>query len=368
LIYITEVKWHLGQSTSLSVYYHLRFTHRPSAYFVNQDGSIIFPAQTYYPLLYSFVKIIARLALPIYCRDIVINKKELLKHKGPLILASNHPNSFLDAIILCTLFDGTIYSLARGDAFKNKTAAKFLRLFKMFPVYRVSEGVENMEENYITFDLCKNIFKKKGIVLIFSEGRCINEWHLRPLKKGTARLAISSWEEGIDVKVLPVAINYSSFKKFGKNIKLDFGDIISKEDINYKNTHGNAIKQFNETLNQQLSKYVYEIDKTDKAIRHKIFYVKQSSLKKALLFIPAVTGYVVHAPLFYFIKWLGYKLIKEDGHDDSKIVAFLFLFYPLFLLLLSFLLLFFTGSWFVFGLLLLLPFTAWAFVQLKPQL
>ena len=319
-------------------------------------------------MLYSFVKIIARLALPIYCRDIEINKKEFLKHKGPLILAANHPNSFLDAIILCTLFDGTIYSLTRGDAFKNKLFARILYLFKMFPVYRVSEGVENMEENYVTFELCKNIFKKKGIVLIFSEGRCINEWHLRPLKKGTARLAINSWEEGIDVQVLPVAINYSSFRRFGKNLKISFGDIITKENINYKDTHGNAIRQFNETLNQQLSKYVYEIDETDKATRHKIFYVKQSSLKKALLFIPAIAGYIIHAPVFYFVKMLGDGLVREDGHDDSKIVAFLFLLYPLLLLLPVLLLCFFTGSWYPLGLLLVLPFTAWAFVQLKPQL
>ena len=284
------------------------------------------------------------------------------------MLASNHPNSFLDAIILCTLFDGTIYSLARGDAFKNKTAAKFLRLFKMFPVYRVSEGVENLEENYSTFKLCKDLFKKNGIVLIFSEGLCVNEWHLRSLKKGTARLAISSWQDGIDVEVLPVAINYSSFSRFGKNLKLSFGDIITKDAINYKDTDGNAIRLFNENLKQQLGKYVFEIDKSDKAIQQKIFYVKQTILKKILLIIPAVIGYIVHAPVFYFVKMLGDKLVREDGHDDSKIIAFLFIAYPVFLLLLSVLLLIFTGCWFSFGVLLLLPFTAWALVQLKPQL
>ena len=319
-------------------------------------------------MLYSFVKIIARLALPIYCRDIEINKKEILKHKGPLILAANHPNSFLDAIILCTLFDGTIYSLARGDAFKNKLFARILYLFKMFPVYRVSEGVENMEENYKTFELCKNIFKQSGIVLIFSEGRCINEWHLRPLKKGTARLAISSWEDGIDLKVLPVAINYSSFKRFGKNIKLSFGEIITKEDIDYKDSHGNAIRQFNETLRPQLSNYVFEIDSDDKAVLHEQFYVKQSLLKKILLFIPAAIGAIAHAPLYYSVKWLGNTLIKEEGHDDSKLIGFLFIFYPVFLLVISFLLFYFTGNRLVFLGLLLLPFCAWSFVQLKKQL
>lgn len=319
-------------------------------------------------MLYTFVKIIARLALPIYCRDIAINRKELLKHKGPLLLAVNHPNSFLDAIILCTLFDGTVYSLARGDAFKNKLAAKILMLFKMFPVYRVSEGVENMEENYKTFDLCKDIFRQNGIVLIFSEGRCINEWHLRPLKKGTARLAISSWEDGIDLKVLPVAINYSSFKKFGKNIKLLFGDFISSKDIHYKDTHGNAIRQFNETLKAQLDKYIFEIEDNDKAALHHAFYIKQPLWKKVLLLLPALTGLLIHAPLFYLVKWLGDKLVKEDGHDDSKMIGFLFVLYPLFLLILSAVTFFITGSWFSFLLLLLLPFTAWSFVQLKKQL
>jgi 1-acyl-sn-glycerol-3-phosphate acyltransferase len=319
-------------------------------------------------LLYSFVKIIARLALPIYCRDLAINREELLKHEGPLLLAANHPNSFLDAIILCTLFDGTVYSLARGDAFKNKFFAKFLFLFKMFPVYRVSEGVENMDENYKTFELCKNIFKQNGIVLIFSEGRCINEWHLRPLKKGTARLAISSWEEGIDLKVLPLAINYSSFKKFGKNIKLFFGDFITKEDIDYKDSHGNAIRQFNETLKPQLSKYVFEINSNDKATLHRTFYKNQSKLKKILLFIPAVIGAITHAPLYYLTKWLGTTLIKEEGHDDSKMIGFLFVFYPVFLLAIIGILFYLTGNWYSFSILLLLPFTAWAFVQLKKQL
>ena len=319
-------------------------------------------------MLYSIVKNLARLAIPVYCRDIAINKKELLKLDGPLLLAVNHPNSFLDAIILCTLFDIPVYSLARGDAFKNKVLARILFNFKILPVYRASEGVENLEENYKTFDLCKNIFKKNGAVLIFCEGRCINEWHLRPLKKGTARLAISSWQDGIDLKVLPVAINYSSFKKFGKNVKIFFGDAIHKENIDYNDTHGNAIQQFNKTLQSQLDKYVFEIAPGDKATLREKFYIKQSLLKRVVLFIPAILGFLVHAPLYYFIKWIGEVLIKEAGHYDSKIVGLLFLLYPLFLLTVSLVLLCFTNGWYALASLLLLPFTAWSYVQLKKQL
>lgn len=319
-------------------------------------------------MLYSFVKIIARFALPLYCRDIAINKKEILKHKGPLLLAVNHPNSFLDAIILCTLFDGTIYSLARGDAFKNKFFARVLYMLKMYPVYRVSEGVENMDENYKTFELCKAIFKQNGIVLIFSEGKCINEWHLRPLKKGTARLAFSCWQQGIPLKVLPVGLNYNSFRKFGKNVKLFFGEFITQNNIESNNGHGKSIQSFNTNLFQQLQPFVFEIDKKDKEELHKRFYLPQSLLKKTVLFFPSIIGWLIHAPLYLPIKKIVQKAALNSDHFDSIIVAVLFLAYPLYLVILTLVTFAITHHWISFMLLILLPFTAWAYVQLKKQL
>ncbi|MEQ1554412.1 MAG: 1-acyl-sn-glycerol-3-phosphate acyltransferase, partial [Ferruginibacter sp.] len=172
-------------------------------------------------MLYKLLQFPARLALYIWCKHLLLNKKDFLNIKGPLLIAANHPNSFLDAILLCSIFKQPIYSLARGDAFKNKFVAKILRSLKMFPVYRVSEGVENLEENYKTFDDCIEVFRQNGIVLIFSEGKCINEWNLRPLKKGTARLAINAWDLGIPLQVIPLGINYNSFTCFGKNIQLN---------------------------------------------------------------------------------------------------------------------------------------------------
>ncbi len=319
-------------------------------------------------MLYSFIKIFARLAIHFYCRDITVNKKEILQHNGPLLLAANHPNSFLDAIILCTLFNKPVYSLARGDAFKNKFAAKLLYKLKLLPVYRVSEGVENLEENYKTFDACKEIFKQNGIVLIFSEGRCVNEWHLRPLKKGTARLAISSWNDGIDLKIIPVGINYSSFKRFGKNVKLFFGTHIMQQNITATGSHGQAIKILNDNLTQQLTPFVFEIAASNKQQLKQHFYINQPAIKKMLLFLPAVAGFIIHAPLYYLQRcvFTVWKLDKE--HYDSVMAGLGLLLYPFFLLTVSFFTFLITASWYSWILLLLLPFTAWACIQLKKQL
>ncbi len=319
-------------------------------------------------MLYSVVKIIARLAIKIYCRDIAINNKEILKTDGPLLLAVNHPNSFLDAIIFCTLFDKPVYSLARGDAFKGKLITKILLALKLLPVYRVSEGVENLEENYKTFDDCKAIFKQNGIVLIFSEGLCINEWHLRPLKKGTARLAISSWQEGIPLKVMPVGINYSSFKKMGKNIKLFFGKCITVNDIDMNDGLGKSIQTFNANLLQQLQPFVFEITNGDTKALHNKLYVPQSLLKKILLGIPAAIGWLLHAPLYYPIKSSIKKAAFDTDHFDSIVTGVIMITYPLYVLIISVIVFAVSCQPFSFLLLLIFPFTAWAFVQLKKQL
>jgi 1-acyl-sn-glycerol-3-phosphate acyltransferase len=319
-------------------------------------------------MFYHFVKVLARLAIKFYCRDIAVNNKEIYKSNGPLLLAVNHPNSFLDAIILCTLFDKPVYSLARGDAFNGKLISKILFSLKLLPVYRVSEGVENLEENYTTFDYCKKIFKQNGIVLIFSEGKCINEWHLRPLKKGTARLAISSWEDGIPLQVLPVGINYSSFKKFGKNVKLFFGEFITSSNINGDNSYGKNIQSFNTNLVQQLQSFVFEIDKKDAKELQQKFYVPQSLLKKIFLFIPSTIGWLLHAPLYLSVRRFVKKAAFDSDHYDSIVVGILLLTYPLYLIIITVLVLVFTQQWLSFFLLLILPLTAWSYVQLKKQL
>lgn len=318
-------------------------------------------------MLYSLLKIIARLALPIFCRKIIINKPEYLKIRGPVLLACNHPNSFLDSIVLDTLFQQPIWSLARGDAFKNKSISRILRSLKILPVYRTSEGVENLSENYKTFDACISIFKQNGIVTIFSEGKCINEWHLRPLKKGTARLAVKAWQEGIPLVVLPVGINYSSFRKFGKNIFLNFGAPINKDDLTLVGSDGLAYQAFNNRLQTELSELVFEIDKDDITRQKELLQVKASLFAKIILAIPAAIGWLIHAPLFWPAKKLIEKKTFDNDHYDSVMTGVLIFLYPLYVILLAITAFIFIKNYWMISLVVIIPFTAWSFVQLKSQ-
>src|SRR5688572_5831895 len=306
--------------------------------------------------------------MKIFCRKIIVNNRAMLGKGGPLLLASNHPNSFLDAIILDILFQKPIWSLARGDVFRNEFISKILKALKMFPVYRVSEGVENLNSNYETFENCKKMFRDQGIVLIFSEGKCVNEWRLRPIKKGTARLAMNSWEENIPLEVLPIGINYSSFRRFGKNVMINFGNILSEKDIPGTESEGIRYQLFNNVLQQQLNSLVYEINKDNKEQQQLLLEKQPSRFERFMFAIPAAIGWLLHVPLYVPLQTIIYKKTVTNDHYDSLMAAVLLFTYPFYLFLISYLTFYFTQSFYSFLLLLLLPLTAWCYVQVKGQL
>ena len=312
-------------------------------------------------MFYQLLKAYARFAIHLYCTKIVVNKKDLLKINGPVLFAANHPNSFLDGVILSTLLKQNLYSLTRGDVFKNRIAGKILSWLKLLPVYRTSEGTHNLAHNYTTFDACHEIFKKKQIVLIFSEAGSVNEWHLRPLRKGTARLAFNSWQQGIGVKIIPLAFNYSSFKKFGKEVHLNFGEVIKKDSFN-ADTDGKQLTDFTQQLQLQLQSLVYEAK--DEHSAQKYFPLAKSKLKTALLLIPGLIGWLVHAPLFYICRIITEAAFKKSDHFDAVLIALLFFIYPIYVLLLAII-----GSqyYLVLGLILVfvLPALAWCWLQVK---
>jgi len=285
-----------------------------------------------------------------------------------MILACSHPNSFLDAVLMDILFEKPIWSLTRGDAFLNKRISNVFYKFKMLPVYRPSEGVENLSENYKTFDTCIELFKQGEIVLIFSEGLCVNEWHLRPLKKGTARLAYKCQQENIPLKILPVGINYSSFKRFGKNLFVNFGNIFTANDFDKDLSDGAWNQIFNNKLQQELSPLVFEIEKEDKKKQKELLEIKPSLLTKFLLAIPAAIGWLIHAPLYLPIKYWIQKKYNNSGHVDAMQIVLPLLIYPFYLLLITFSLFFTLHTYWVFLLVIVLPFTAWSYVQVKEQL
>ncbi len=272
-------------------------------------------------LLYNVVKIGVRLALTIFCRKKVILNRYGLSVRGPMLLVANHPNSFLDAIIIAAHCKHPIHFLARGDAFNKPWHNRLLLLLNMIPIYRLSEGKEYMALNEWAFRKSKEVLNKGGIVLIFIEGVCINSQILQPFKKGAARIAIDCRNQSA-FRVLPLALVYDSFTRFGKKICLTVGEPLTVNELLPYEDENRNMRHFNEKIYTVLEQMLAATPDIPPEKGNRYWYL-----------IQGVIGYILHAPFYFILSvWVRSKTAGTVFYD-SVLFGALFLLYPVYLLL-----------------------------------
>ena len=312
--------------------------------------------------MYSILKPIVRLALLFYTKNVSVTFDEETTFNSPKIIACNHPNSFFDAIIIAVFYPKPIYFLARGDAFKKPLFAKILKSIRLIPIYRISEGRSNLTKNEDTFKLCLSLLKKGATILIFSEGICVNEWKLRNLKKGTARLAFMAITAGIkNIKIQPTNINYASFVEIPKKIVLHFNKEFEVASIVYaKETE--FYTKFNTTLKKGIEKNLITEENKSSIQLH---FKKNQTLSKILLSIPAFLGWLTQKWFYNSIKNYVRKKTQHTVFYDSVLFGALLVTYPLFVLVISILIgLFFDFNAFLISF-IILPLLAYCYKMYK---
>lgn len=214
-------------------------------------------------IIHSLIRFCIRITSYFFFEKIVVSGTENLPLKGPVIFASNHPNAFLDSLVMTTCIKRDFYYTARGDFFKSRIAATLLDYLQILPLFRRKEGKELMYKNNETFSNCIKVFKRNGAVSIFSEGISENKWELRPLRKGTARLAFEAWNNpdvGDKLKVVPIAVHYSSWLKIHPVVYVEFLENIEKKSFNNISEPAIQLKKFNEKLTNILSEKCVIVD------------------------------------------------------------------------------------------------------------
>ena len=164
--------------------------------------------------------------MKIHLKRLFIRGLEHVPEKEPILLTCNHGNAFLDAVLIAITLKRPVHFLTRADVFKKPWQRYILGKIKMIPVYRIRDGLDSLEQNNETFAMCSKILNNGGAILVFSEGNAHPEKRLRPLKKGSARIAIqaaAAMEWSTDLKIIPVGINYTDHTQFRTEVMLGFG-------------------------------------------------------------------------------------------------------------------------------------------------
>jgi len=154
--------------------------------------------------------------------------------RGPVIFVSNHQNAFLDAVLIACSSVRNPWFLARANVFNKAWAKKVLSWLQMSPVYRFRDGFSTLRKNDEVIDNCVQLLSQHQCILIFGEGNHNDQWFLRPLQKGFARIAIAAEERnnwGLGVNIVPVGIQYESHTEFRSRVLVSFGNPIHVKDI-----------------------------------------------------------------------------------------------------------------------------------------
>ena len=256
-----------------------------------------------------FLKFWVRLALRIFCPQVNIENPHYLNSKGPLLLVANHPNSFLDAVIIGAFYHRKIHFLARGDVFENPIFGYLLRSIGMIPVFRAREGKEHLHRNSNTFQESVDIIQDGGAVLIFIEGICLNTHEIQPFKKGTARILENLHALHVFPSVHVIGLAYNSFRGIGKKVHIRISEMLSIKPI----MDSSDRLLFNAAALLEMSKNIHLV-KVKTRISHGLFYY-------------------FHLPYYRFVEYCVDLKFKHTVFFDSVLFAALLFTYPIYLVI-----------------------------------
>ena len=220
-------------------------------------------------MLYYLLRPMVRIGLKLFLREIHISNVERIPKDKPVILAANHPTGFIEPCILACFQKRSMYFLARGSLFGKRFYDLFLSQVHILPVYRLKDrGYAYVKNNYSTFETCYEALGKNKMIMILAEGTSIHEKRLRPLVKGTGRIALGALEQNPnleDVYIVPVGVNYTHAERFWSDLYVDIGEPVSSRQFmaDYEENPNKGVLSFTRTLRSGLLERVIHIDNPD---------------------------------------------------------------------------------------------------------
>ena len=184
-------------------------------------------------MLYQALRAAADVALHWYYADIVVQGAERIPPRGPLVIASNHPNALVDALLVSTTMRRRVRLTAKATLFEHRLLAPLLRTVGVVPLRRAQDeravpGVAPVESrNVESFRQVTEALLRGGTILIFPEGISHDAPALAPLKSGAARMALAAAEAGArGVCLLPLGLIFERKEQPRSRVLIRIGEPI----------------------------------------------------------------------------------------------------------------------------------------------
>ncbi|HEX3528919.1 MAG TPA: 1-acyl-sn-glycerol-3-phosphate acyltransferase [Thermoanaerobaculia bacterium] len=163
---------------------------------------------------YAVMSGFVRFLLALFYRRIDVVGLENVPAGGGLVVAANHHNSVVDAMLLIAKLPRRVRTLANAPLFGHVLIGPFLRLLGALPVHRRQEAGTDPARNADLFAATTATLRAGGAIAIFPEGRTQPEPVLLELRTGAARMLLAAEmaaeTEKSSVTFLPVGLVFTA--------------------------------------------------------------------------------------------------------------------------------------------------------------
>jgi glycerol-3-phosphate O-acyltransferase/dihydroxyacetone phosphate acyltransferase len=173
---------------------------------------------------YRAVRAVARFWLWVFFKAVDVRHPERVPREQPVLLCINHPNNFIDSLVVGAAVRRKVHYLATAALFRNPLVARFLLAAGAIPVYRKQDDPDKMDKNADAFAACAAAFERGALVAIYPEGTTHAEARVQRIKTGAARLALA-WEAAHPrtLTMLPVGLTFEARRAFRARVLVSFG-------------------------------------------------------------------------------------------------------------------------------------------------
>ena len=275
-------------------------------------------------------------------KKIIVNGKENIPKKGAILFMANHPNGLIDPLIITTNNPRTNYFLTRAASFKKPLVRWFLNSLNLIPIYRIRDGVNQLNKNKEVFERCFNLLDNQKALMIFPEGSHDKRRTVRSLSKGFSRIVFGAIERNpkLQIQIIPVGITYQDSSGYPFKVSLNYGTPILANDFYKSNLNHSDIKEIKDVISDQLKTLSVHIplteeygklieklssanidftkvDEVNSMIQSNIIIKRDRRINLVKFLKPIVI-------LNSFIPWLFWKYVKNKVTDFEFISTFKF--------------------------------------------
>ncbi len=225
-------------------------------------------------MLYSLIQKISVLAIKLFFNQISIQNKQIVPNTSPIIFVANHPNFFMDPLIIGSYCPRQLYFFAKSTLFNSPLKKRILTRLNLVPVYRKIDDKENMGGNVNSFNKGYRILENNGAFLIFPEGISVGKRVLEKIKTGAARIGLEAElknDFALNIVIIPIGLSYSDQVRFRSNIMIRFGSPIelSKFEKEYKRNEVETVKKVTLIIEKSLNNLTnyYQTDQIEDIVQ-----------------------------------------------------------------------------------------------------